>query len=116
MKVLSRSTSTSMSRRMGWPFALKRRRNTALGFVVSATGVCLDSCSINRPFLAVLVAKTDVLGKQENSRNIIPGQGINDTATGGGAKENVRKEAVMAETRGRRYFRCHRKRSVGPGL
>ena len=80
-----------MSRRMGYPFALERRRNAALDFVVCATGVCLDSCSIKRPFLAVLVAKTDMLGKHEKSGNILPRQGINDTATCGGARENVRK-------------------------
>ena len=83
------------------PFATKRRGNAAWDRVVSATGICLSSCSINRPFLAVAAAKVDTLGKQEKSGNILSGQGINDTAAGGGARENVRKEAGMAETRDR---------------
>lgn len=90
-----------MSRRMGWPFALKKRQYAALDSVVSATGVCLDSCSINQSFFAVLVAKTDILGKHEESGNILPGEDINDTATGGGAEKGARKEAGMAETRER---------------
>lgn len=68
------------------PFALKRRGNVAWDSAVSATGICLGSCSINRPFRAVAVAKMNTLRKQEKSGNILSGQGINDTAARGGAE------------------------------